>query len=94
MTTSYIQGAINRLADQGLLTVKIEKALNQYADEKRKARDVERPREVINFGKYKNKLWADILKIDAPYVDWCMRQSWVLPETRAFVEDLYRTIHV
>ena len=91
---SYMQGAIRHLEELNLLTVKIEDALNAYAAERKLLGRVATKPDVINFGKYRDKLWRDILKIDPKYVEWCMKQTWMREETKAFIEGLYGSIQV
>jgi len=91
---SYMQGAIRHLEELNLLTVEIENALSAYAAEKKLLNAINKSKEVINFGKYRDKLWADILKIDPKYVNWCMKQTWMRDDTKAFIEGLYGTIQV
>jgi len=87
---TYIESAIQHLEDEGLLTDEIREALKNFAvDYNKKTREkVFVNPEKVSFGKYKDRLWADIAKFDRKYVDWCMKQSWMRPEVKHHIENL------
>ena len=69
---SYTQGMLNHLESKGFSDPLMVAAIKDYALQKYDERKAEKASTLgyITFGKYKNKLFSEVAKIDIKYLQW------------------------
>lgn len=92
-----IEVLIAQVARYEKLGKSVESILSQIGEEKiidyaRRFSYDDKDREVFNFGKYKGKVIADVLKNEPQYYDWMMKGDFALHTKKKLTEIFNRTL--